>query len=311
MNNILIICGPTSSGKTSLSLKICEKFNGEIISADSRQIYKYMDIGTGKVPINSDIKIKKHNNYWEFNGVKIWGYDLVKPDEYYSAYDFALFALNKTRELIEKGKKVFLTGGTGFYIDLFTGRKKPARIQPDFKLRKELEKLSLEELQEQLTSLNLDEYNRIDDNNPIRLIRAIEKEISDFPMTPPLPYLDNSNFYYVGLNGPRDFLYHKADLWLENVWKNGLLQEVRKLIKMGFLNSRKLRGLIYSTVLDYFDNKLAEEDAIQRAKFDIHHYIRRQLTWFRKNKHIKWFDINEDDFEEKVCNNINVWINKS
>src|SRR4030042_4789177 len=141
-SKVYIILGPTSSGKTSLAVNLCKKFNGEIISADSRQVYKNMDIGTGKLPINSNATVVKGDEKWTIDGVNIWGYDLTTPDKFFSGYDFALFALNKAAELLKAEKTVFLVGGTGFYIDLFTGNVKPSTIKPNFEMRKELENLT-------------------------------------------------------------------------------------------------------------------------------------------------------------------------
>lgn len=295
--NIYVILGPTSTGKTSLALDLCEKFDGEIISADSRQVVKYMDIGTGKAPIGKNIKVEKNENFWKLDGRNVWGYDLFSPADYFSGYDFAKFGLKKARELAKKGKTVFLVGGTGFYIDLFTGRSKPSSKKPDFDLRNELEKLDLPQLQEKLMSLNKDDYLQVDKNNPTRLIRAIEKHLSQ-KKADPLPYLTDVKYIYWGLKAKNQFLYSKADNWLEKIWDEGLVDEVKKLLDMGFGTSPKLKGLIYKSVVSFLGNELSEEEAKQRAKYDLHAYIRRQLTYFKKNKEITWFDISKNNLSE-------------
>ena len=303
MEKINVIVGPTSSGKTSLAVKLCKKYGGQIISADSRQVYKYMDIGTGKVPVTKDISINKSDEVWELNGVKVWGYDLAKPDEYFSSYDFNAWALPKAKELVEEGNNIFLVGGTGFYIDMFTKRIEPSRIPPDFELRKKLKKMDLTKLKKKLTSLNLEVFKNIDQNNPVRLIRAIEKELNE-KKSPPLPYFEDVDFSYIGLTSSNENLYKRVDNWTEEIWNNGLIEETEKLIELGYKNSRPLQGLVYKTVIDYLGGNMAEKQAIQRIKFDLHSYIRRQKTYFDKNEDIKWFDIDDEKLFQKVLDNV-------
>ena len=302
---IYMILGPTSSGKTSLALKLCEKFNGEIISADSRQICKYMDIGTGKVPLDTKVKIKKGLNYWELNEKKIWGYDLINPDQYFSGYDFAIFALEKAREIIENGKNVFLVGGTGFYIDIFTGRIKLTQISPDLKLRKSLESLPLGVLQNKLREIDNETFESIDKLNKVRLVRALEKKLSANKDNDKkrLPYFD---FYsvYIGLTSSRNVIYERVDKWVEKIWDLGLLDEVMDLRKKSYGETHRVKGLIYGTAGEFLDGKLTKKNAIERTKFDVHSYVRRQQTWFKRNPDIEWFDISRDDFEEIIYNRI-------
>jgi len=302
---IYIILGPTSSGKTSLALKLCEKFNGEIISADSRQICKYMDIGTGKVPLDTKVKIKKGLNYWELNGKKIWGYDLINPDQYFSGYDFAIFALEKAREIIENGKNVFLVGGTGFYIDIFTGRIKLTQISPDLKLRKSLESLPLGVLQNKLREIDNETFESIDKLNKVRLVRALEKKLStnEDNNKKRLSYFDFHPIY-IGLTSSRDVIYERVDKWVEKIWDLGLLDEVMDLRKKSYGETHRVKGLIYGTAGEFLDGKLTKKNAIERTKFDVHSYVRRQQTWFKRNPDIEWFDISRDDFEEIIYNRI-------
>ncbi|KKR42544.1 MAG: tRNA delta(2)-isopentenylpyrophosphate transferase [Candidatus Woesebacteria bacterium GW2011_GWB1_40_12] len=297
---VFVIVGPTSTGKTSLSVELCKKLGGEIISADSRQIYKYMDVGTGKLPIGSSIDIKKGDGFWELDEIKVWGYDLVAPDQYFSSYDFAEYALEKTQEIFSGGKNVFLVGGTGYYVDTVTGKLVlNNNIEPDFELRSELEKKSLPELQSLLTSLNLEAFQKIDKKNPVRLIRAIEKEKGQKKNLTPLPRLD-ADFIYIGLSGPREFLYSKADRWVEEIWKSGLVSETEKLLTMNFGSFPPLRGLVYKSSVSFINKEIEESAAVQRIKFDIHAYIRRQQTWFKRNPDIKWFDVSVDSYGENV-----------
>lgn len=300
-NKIYIICGPTSTGKTSLGIDLCKKFNGEIISADSRQVCKGMDIGTGKVPATSD-RTMRFDKYWQIEGVKIWGYDLFSPDQYFSGVDWADFALKKSKDLLRKGKNVFVIGGTGFYIDLFTGYVRPSKVKPDFDLRRELENLNLKELQRKLLKLNPSEYKKVDKKNKVRLIRSIEKELSSEIRDINLSYLDNE-FFFFGLTGPREFLYSRSDSWVDSVWNAGLIEETKILIKK-FPESPKLNGLVYGVVKEFVSGSITEQSAKERIKYDIHAYIRRQQTYFKKNKEIKWVDISKDDFKQIIYNMI-------
>lgn len=311
MHNIIyVIVGPTSSGKTSLALDLAKSFDAEIISADSRQLYKHMDIGTGKLPIDRDINIEKFDNHWIMNGITVWGYDMVLPNKFYSAYDFALFALNKIRDIKSRGKRVFIVGGTGFYIDLIAKRVTPSDTEPDFELRESLEKLSLEELKAKLMSLNISSVENLDLNNPVRIIRAIENKLSTKKNPVPLPYLTDIEFKYIGLRAENSYLYNRVDLWVDTIWKNGLVDEVKNLISLGFGDSFKLQGLVYKTVVKYINSldhvaSISEESTIQLIKYDLHAYIRRQLTYFKRNQDITWFDISVGDYVKNIYNLIN------
>jgi len=297
---VTIILGPTCSGKTTLALGLCKKYGGEIISADSRQVYKFMDIGTGKSPTNASQKVVLGKNKWTLDTIDIWGYDLVDPDEFFSAYDFAIFSLEKARDIISRGKKVILVGGTGFYIDIFTGRIKPSNTKPDFILRKELESLPLTELQKKLMSLNLKEYERVDTKNKVRLIRSIEKNVSGKSSSIPLPYLSDIKYKFIGLTARNNFLFDRADRWFDFVWKNGLIDETEKLLKSKYSKSRKLNGLVYKSAAKTILGNISEAEGIERAKFDLHAYIRRQLTYFKKMPHVVWVNVSNDGFEKRV-----------
>lgn len=305
---IPVILGPTSSGKTSLAIKLCKEFGGSIVSADSRQIYKKMDIGTGKVPVGDSargVEIVRADETpaekWSIDGVDVWGYDLAAPDQYFSGYDYALFALQKLHDLQEQGTQPFLVGGTGFYIDLVTGLVKPSGAAPDFELRKKLENKDLIQLQQQSMSLNPAAYKDIDQNNPVRLIRAIEKELSNKKPPTPLPYSDTTKFVFIGLTASREFLYQRADTWAETIWENGLVQEVQALLDQGYGDSPKMHGFIYKTVVAHLAKEMSAKEALERIKYDLHAYIRRQQTYFKKrNDLIQWFDITQPNFVEKT-----------
>lgn len=298
---IPIILGPTSSGKTSLALKLCQKNDAVIISADSRQIYKFMDIGTGKIPVNSEVKMTKKDGIWQLGSTDIYGYDLTTPDQNFSGYDYAKFALNRMAELTVQQKRFVIVGGTGFYIDLITARRQLDGNAPDFQLREELEKETLDNLVLRLRDLNSVDYEKVDKNNKVRVVRAVEKNISQ-NVIDPLPYLKDVEFIFFGLDVHRDHLYRRVDKWLDEVWQNGLSEETKLLVEK-FPESLKLKGLVYKSVVSFLQNAMAEKDAIQRAKYDLHAYTRRQLTWFRKNSEVNWLHVGgfSDDLSLEQC----------
>ncbi|MFA5776169.1 MAG: tRNA (adenosine(37)-N6)-dimethylallyltransferase MiaA [Patescibacteria group bacterium] len=307
---VIVILGPTCTGKTSLGIKLCQLFNGAIISADSRQVVRHMDIGTGKIPAGeSNRQFEQREDRWNVDGVDIFGYDLVNPDEYFSAYDFTEYCRKVFPRVSRNGKNIFLVGGTGFYIDAVTDRASLEGIGPNMELRKSLEKLSTEELAEKLRQLDESIYKTIDTKNPARLLRAIEK-VSQVKKS------DNANktvpifekATYIGLTAEREILYQRADGWVDSIFNERLFEEV-KLIQTQFPKSHRLNGLIYKSAVDYLNGATDLDDAKQRAKFDMHAYIRRQQTWFKRNPEIRWFDIFQKNFDAGVTSIVESLVN--
>lgn len=305
---MIVIYGPTSSGKTALALQLCKEYGGEIISADSRQVYQEMDIGTGKRPIESSATIIKEKTRWMINGIPVWGYDLVSPSEYFSAYDFAVFAIQKALEIESRGITPFFVGGTGLYIDVVTGRKKLSNPEADLHLRAELNNLSLDELRARLKNTDPERFSTIDTNNRHRLARAIEiseskntitgkthREDTEHEITPIVPRVR------IELTSANETLFSRADTWVDTIWKNGLIEET-KTLNARYPKSDKLTGLVYRTVQQFLKGELTETDAVQRIKFDVHAYIRRQKTWFRTYPHEHTFDCSSANVYTEVSN---------
>ena len=323
MEKLVVILGPTCTGKTSLAVRLCQKFNGEIVSADSRQIYKYMDVGTGKLPVpesqNSNLKCQNYmsnvktdgvtrgEGYWIINDVYIHLYDVVEPDRKFSVARFKDAATKEIESLWRRRKVPFLVGGTGFYIAAVLGETEFPRLAPDWPLRRELEKLSTAGLFAKLQKLDPERAKTIDPRNPRRLVRAIEIAINA-PSGPrelhsinvPLADPSVADLLKIGLTAPREVLYQRADAWAEAVVNSGLLDEVQNLINRGYKEAPPMRGIIYQSALDYLDGKITKEEMRQKIKFDLHGYIRRQLTWFKRDKEIQWFDLTESDCGKKV-----------
>ncbi|MDZ7798529.1 MAG: tRNA (adenosine(37)-N6)-dimethylallyltransferase MiaA [Patescibacteria group bacterium] len=271
---LIIILGPTASGKSSLGISLAKKNNGIIISADSRQVYKGMDIGTAKVT-KKERKIVPH-----------FLLDVVSPKKYYSAAQFKKEAL-KVIDKYSSQKNIFVVGGSPFYIDSLISKKETFNIPPDYDLRKKLEKLSPEKLFKRLKKLNPKKAKKIDKNNPRRLIRAIEvakaKPKSKKNKTPEFKVLK------IGLSRPREKLYQKIDERVDKRFKQGMVKEVEDLRKKG-LSWKRLNsfGLEYRFVAKYLKGQLKKEEMVQKLKYAIHDFVRRQMTWFRKDKSIHW-----------------------
>jgi len=319
MGKIVVICGPTSTGKTSLGIKLCKKLDGEIVSADSRQIYKHMNIGTGKIPAIST-KVGTVPNYtvgegfWVVDGVYIHLYDVVEPDRKFSVARFKDAATKEIESMWRRGKVPFLVGGTGFYIAAVLGETEFPRIAPNWELRKELEKLSTEKLFEKLQKLDPERAKDIDPKNPRRLVRALEVAskkdvVANFSSRRRAVNCATTSSLKIGLTAERKTLYRRADAWAEKIVNSGLLDEVQDLVNRGYKDAPPMKGIIYQSALDHLDSEITKEEMLERIKFDLHGYIRRQLTWFRKDKEIRWFDLTDPNFDKKVGEMINLYLN--
>lgn len=297
MNNkpLVVICGPTCTGKTFLAYNLCQKFNGEIVSADSRQIYKGMDIGTGKHTL-------------EKGNVKTHLQDIRNPDELLTAWEYLNLARATIEEIWNKDKLPFLVGGTGFYIDLVLGDKQVSSVPANPKLRKGLEKLPIQELFTKLVGLDPERAKNIDKHNPRRLVRAIEVALNRKESSIRLHKAQFGFCLKIGLTAPRDLLYERADSWVNAIVFDGLLEEVKTLRRLGYSNFDPLKGFIYKEVGEFLDKVLKKNEMVEKIKFAMHSYIRRQLTWFRKDKKIHWLDISEPGFDKEAENLVSSYI---
>lgn len=300
-NKLVVILGPTSSGKTAAATRLCKKFNGEIVSADSRQIYKFMDIGTGKVPLGQVLD------------APVWLYDVVEPGEYFSAADFKKLAEERIIDIDRRHKIPFVVGGTGFYIEALLGSKNLAQVPANIELRKELELLSTEELVKKLRSLDPKRFDVVDKNNRRRLIRSVE--VSSFramnvaTTTGSESKAINEPVLCLGLMGSHDFLYSRVDAWVDAIVKKGLIEETQDLVARGYKDTPQLQGLIYKSVVAHLDNQISLEEMSQRIKYDLHSYIRRQETYFRKMPNVTWLDITQPTFDEELASRVELYLN--
>lgn len=266
-NKVLIILGPTGVGKSSLAVKIAKLYNGEVISADSRQVYKYLDIGTGKITTKEMESIPHH------------GLNLVSPKKTYSVVMYQKYALNKIKEIIKRDKTPIICGGTGFYIDAVVKNFILPDVPANLKLREELSKNSPEENYKTLLSLDKERALSIDAKNNVRLIRAIEivealGKVPHLAVKPPSEY----EFIKIGLNLPKEELNQKITKRVKKMFKDGLLTEIENLKKIG-ITDQKLKEFGF----EYYNPKV--ESVILKSN----QYAKRQLTWFKKDKEIHWF----------------------
>lgn len=291
---LIILTGPTAVGKTALSIELAKDLNAEIISADSMQIYEYMDVGSAKVTKE------------EMDGVIHHLIDEVKPDYAFSVSEFQKRANKYIKDIDDRGKKVLVTGGTGLYLNSLIYDMDFAKSNSNSKLREELE-LELKEngidyMHEKLRALDEDAANRIHKNNTKRVIRALEvcldgKKMQDFSTE--LKYNENYQPIIIVLNRDREVLYERINKRVDLMMENNLIDEVKHLLDMGYdKNLISMQGIGYKEIVKYLEGEYSLDEAIEIIKRDSRRYAKRQITWFKRYKESKWFDLDKYDNSE-------------
>ena len=282
---LIVILGPTASGKTDLSLKLAKKFNGEIISADSRQVYKEMDIGTGKIT-------KK-----EMKGIPHYLLDIASPKRKFSVAQYQKLALKTIDKILEKEKIPFLVGGSPLYIySLIEGWIFP-KLKPDWKLRKKLDKKSSQELFDILKKKDPRRAKKIEQKNKRRLIRAIEiaEKLGKVPLLK-----KNIQFEYllIGIKKSKEELENLIRKRLLKRFRQGMVKEIEELKKDG-LSWKRLEnlGLEYRWIARYLQNKINYQEMVENLQKDTEHFAKRQMTWFKKDKRIKWIPFAQNHYK--------------
>jgi len=297
MNKLVVVCGPTATGKTVVAVALAKKFNGELVSADSRQVYCGMDIGTGK-------------DMSSLQGIPICMYDVVRPDEPFSIFQYQTKANECIKDIRSRKKLPIIIGGTGLYIQSLVQTIPTSQIKPDTELRKKLEKQTLQSLQLIMKEECLHVWGLLNDsdrNNPHRLIRKIEIAKSGVTKINK-PKEKEYDVCWVGLTASFPDLYNRIDERVERRVKQGMVEEVKKLLKNGYTwNLPSMSGFGYREWKEYIEGKATMEDVIKKWKFDEHGYARRQMTWFKRNKDIYWFDISKDGFEKNIESLVRSW----
>ncbi len=300
---LIIIAGPTAVGKTKLSIELAKKINGAIISADSMQIYKYMDIGSAKVS-------KK-----EMQGIKHYLIDELMPDTEFNIVKFQEMAKKALEEIYAQNKVPIVAGGTGFYIQALLYDVEFANQECDDVFRKKMDEYANlygnHMLHEKLKDIDLISYNTIHENNRKRVIRALEyyhlsgKPISEHNLKEQQKK-SNYNFAYFVLTDERSNLYARINERVEIMLENGLLEEVKRLKEMGFhANMVSMQGLGYKEILRYLDGQYNLDMAIDCIKKETRHFAKRQLTWFKREKDVIWY--NKKDYmynEDAILDNM-------
>lgn len=293
---LIILTGPTAVGKTKASIGLAKALNGEIISADSMQVYKYMDIGSAKIRPE------------EMQDVKHYLVDVLEPDEEFHVVRFQQMAKQAMEEIYAKGKVPIVVGGTGFYIQALLYDIDFTESNEDTAYREELEQIANEKgvdyLHDMLRKVDPNSADSIHANNVKRVIRALEfykltgqkiSEHNEKERAKESPY----DFCYFVLNDDRKLLYDRIDLRIDIMLKEGLLEEVTALKEKGYTKDMvSMQGLGYKEILDYLNGELTLEEAIYILKRDTRHFAKRQLTWFRRERDVIWVDKNKYDHDE-------------
>ena len=294
---LIILTGPTAVGKTKASIGLAKALNGEIISADSMQVYKHMDIGSAKIRPE------------EMDGVKHYLVDVLEPDEEFHVVRFQQMAKDALNEIYAKGKVPIVVGGTGFYIQALLYDIDFTENNEDTSYRTELENLATEKgvdfVHDMLREVDPASADAIHANNLKRVIRALEfykqtgekiSEHNEKERAKESPY----EFCYFVLNDDRDRLYQRIDLRIDQMVEEGLLEEVSALKDKGYTKDMvSMQGLGYKEILDYLNGECTFEEAIYILKRDTRHFAKRQLTWFRREKDVIWVNKNEFKHDEE------------
>lgn len=293
---VIVICGPTASGKTSLSIELAKRINGEIISCDSMQIYKEMDIGTAKPTIE------------EMQGIKHYLMDFVSPDERYSVADYKKDAKLAIKEILQKGKVPIIVGGTGLYVDSLIYEIEYPNIEFDEEYRKKLEQIAeyegLEKLYQQAKEIDPEAIQKISENDKKRILRILEiyhatgKNKTEQEKESRKKEVEYDYKVYA-LKWDREKLYERINKRVDIMIEQGLIDEVKYIYKKYEKFPTAMQGLGYKEVVEYLNQEITKEEMIDKIKQETRRYAKRQLTWFRKNKQTIWINA-ENELEHNI-----------
>lgn len=302
MKDLFILAGPTAVGKTDISIKLAKKLNGEIISADSMQIYKYMDVGSAKIT-------KK-----EMQGVTHHLIDIIEPHQSFNVSEYKKLAKEAVDDITRRGKLPMLVGGTGLYINslIFNYDFTEAKVDDNYRdcLQRLAEEKGKEYVHSLLKEVDIESYERLYPNDLKRVIRALEvyrltgKTMSQFNKENDIydiPY----NVHYFVLTMDRSVLYERINKRVDIMVDNGLIEEVKKLKGMGYTEDmQSMKGIGYKEILYYLEGKISLDEAIYLIKKGSRNYAKRQLTWFRKDQRVHWIDKDQFENEEDIVSYI-------
>lgn len=283
---VIVICGPTASGKTSLSISLAKKINGEIVSCDSMQIYKEMDIGSAKPTVE------------EMQEIKHYLVDFVSPEKRYSVSEYKEDASKAIEEIINKGKTPIIVGGTGLYLNSLIYNIQYNEMEVDLNYRRELEKeaeeYGLEVLYNRAKEIDPEAMEKVSANDKKRITRVLEiynatgrnKTELEKKSRKEVPY----NYLIFGINMERSILYDRINKRVDIMLEQGLIEEVKNLINKYSNMPTAMQGLGYKEVKEFLDGNISKEEMIEKIKMETRRYAKRQITWFKRIENIIWLD---------------------
>ena len=283
---VIVICGPTASGKTSLSISLAKKINGEIVSCDSMQIYKEMDIGSAKPTVE------------EMQEIKHYLVDFVSPEKRYSVSEYKEDASKAIEEIINKGKTPIIVGGTGLYLNSLIYNIQYNEMEVDLNYRRELEKeaeeYGLEVLYNRAKEIDPEAMEKVSANDKKRITRVLEiynatgrnKTELEKKSRKEVPY----NYLIFGINMERSILYDRINKRVDIMLEQGLIEEVKNLINKYSNMPTAMQGLGYKEVKEFLDGNISKEEMIEKIKMETRRYAKRQITWFKRRENIIWLD---------------------
>ncbi len=294
---LIILTGPTAVGKTALSIGLAKAVDGEIISADSMQVYRKMNIGTAKIEPS------------EMQGVRHHLIDILDPGEEFNVVLFKRYALEAMEDIYSRGKIPVIVGGTGFYIQALLYDIDFEDNDNDMSYREELQRLAAEKgnsyIHDMLSKVDPESAEKIHENNVKRVIRALEfyrktgmkiSEHNETEAQKESPY----NFEYFVLNDDRSKLYDRIDRRIDIMLEQGLEAEVRQLVSEGYSRDLvSMQGLGYKEIIDYIQGRCSFDEAVYTLKRDTRHFAKRQITWFKREKHVTW--VNKNEYDSESC----------
>lgn len=308
-NTVIALAGPTAVGKTKFAIMLAQAFDGEVVSCDSMQLYKYMDIGSAK-PTSEELAMAKHHLV-----------DIIDPRDEFSVAQYQKLAKDAIEDILERGKTPIISGGTGLYLNSLLYDMDFSAAPEDNSYRAELEAIAegeggREALHKKLAELDPKAASLIHPNNAKKVIRALErlnegegeiKQFSDIDSE-----TEDYDVILIGLTRERAELYDRVNKRVDILMSEGLLDEVKGLMDMGLTQENiSMKGIGYKELMDHLDGRCSLEDAVDTVKKNTRHYAKKQLTWFRRYDKMKWFDISEFDSDEEAFEDIKEWLQKN
>ncbi|SDJ70773.1 tRNA (adenosine(37)-N6)-dimethylallyltransferase MiaA [Sediminibacillus albus] len=292
---VIAVVGPTAVGKTSLSIEIAKRFQGEVISGDSMQIYKGMDIGTAKITKE------------ETEGIPHHMIDIKNPDQAFSVADFQLLVRHHMEDILERNKLPIIAGGTGLYIQAalygynFSEQKRDEGFH--MQIEEEIEQKGIETVFARLQEVDPEQAKKIHPNNKRRVIRALEVyETTGMPMSEYQANQQQESDYqpiFIGLEMDRELLYQRINQRVDQMMEQGLLQEVKKLYDQGLEQAQSMKAIGYKEFLPYFKGEASLESSVQLLKRNSRRFAKRQFTWFKNKLNVEWYEITPEQKQQK------------